>query len=153
MIPPRSKRCHKEQEEFQPGGEYYSLLEPENEGYKRSDFCPTCWNKRTLQHQKIFWKSRIPTKTPPPTIQRDQDALSFLKNLIQSNQEEAQAFILALLLTRNRLLRCVNEIWENGKIFSLYEVIETEEILSVKKITLSHTQIEEVRKALANKFF
>jgi hypothetical protein len=146
-IPPRSRRCYKNEEDFYPGGEYYSLLESIKEGYKRSDFCPNCWQSESSSG-KIFWKSRIPEKEP--SSQRYPEALSFLKTLIQTDQESSQAFILALFLARNRLLRYLKEVQENDEIMLLYEVLETEEILCIKKVELSAIQAEEVRKALSS---
>ena len=148
-IPPRSRRCCVEQEDFYPGGEYYSLLEMEGvEEYRRRDFCPACWSKEDFNPRKIFWRSRVPAKEhQPETVEQDKEALIFLRELLESGQE-AQAFVLALFLARNRLLRLLKEVHE----LHLYEVVDTEEILCVKKVALSTIQVEEVRKALADKF-
>lgn len=159
-IPARSRKCCVEQEDFSSGSEYYSLLELDDECYKRKDFCPDCWKKHNThpvadKSKKIFWKSRVPLKTDasPQTIQRDQYALQLLREFLQSGrkEEEPQAFVLALFLARSKLLRCINEVKENGKHVFLYEVAATEEILPVKKVDLSTDQAEEVRKVLAAK--
>jgi len=152
QIPPRSRRCCKEQEEFYPGGEYYSNLEPDSkEGYKRNDFCPACWNKEGSSSGKIFWKSRVPIKEPPTAIPRNQETLSFLREL-QNGREESQAFVLALFLARKGLLRRLKEVQENNEAILVYEMVETEEILFIKKVELSVIQVENVRKALVGKF-
>jgi hypothetical protein len=160
-IPRRHRHCVKGQEEFVPGSSYYSLIEPaESGGYARKDYCSACWQACSVEHAflsdgTVFWKSSVPKKieVSEESLRRDERALNLLKEYCQSDvsEELAQAFVLALLLTRKRLLQLKQEINEEGKAMSLYEVRATEEILCVQKAMLTSVEANRVRMALAEK--
>jgi len=159
-IPRRHRQCALGQEDFVPGQSYYSLLEQGKEGYERKDYCPECWKKQldgSVGHLegKVFWKSSVPEKQSisEEAKRRDERALDLLKEYSSSDRPEelSQAFILALLLSRNKLLQLKQEVEEEGKTVMLYEVRRTEEMIGVRKLDLSSIQTDLIQTALAEK--
>lgn len=159
-IPRRHRHCIIGQEEFAPGESYYSLLEPIKGGYERKDYCPACWKKIHEEEEghsegKVFWKSSVPEKqqASEEAMRRDERALELLKAYSSSNQREErdQAFILALLLTRNKFLQLRQEVEEEGEAVQLFEVRSTEEMIGVRKVDLSTIQTDLIQTALAEK--
>lgn len=160
-IPPRSRHCCQEEEEFTQGTEYYSLLEEGEEGFLRKDYCVPCWEKWIAEGgetdpSRIYWKSSVPVKKQGPdlSLRRDERALQLLKEIHQNESEEdlSQAFVLALLLARNRALQLRQEVTQDdGQVVLLYEVSDTEEMLCVKKIDHSGIPKQEVQQLLAER--
>lgn len=153
-IPRRHRRCVSGNEDFTHGQSYYSLIEPSEEGYMRKDYCPACWQNVQEPEGKIFWKSSIPEKqqASAEAMRKDERALELLKEYRSSKcrEEQNQAFILALLLTRKKLLQLRQEIEEDEGSVQLYEVRSTEEIIGVKKVDLSSIQADLIQTALTS---
>lgn len=161
-IPHRLRHCCWGQEVFTPGMEYLSLLESDHQGkYLRKDYCVPCWKKFSseVDHDKghhIYWKSHIPVKKQEPehSLRRDERALELLKGICQkeSVEDASQAYVLALLLSKNRKLLLRQEIkQDNGIPLQFYEVAATEEMLCIKKVPLSSIQAEQIQQILAEK--
>lgn len=161
-IPPRMRRCCLGNEDFLPGMEYISLLEEgKDEKYFRKDFCQPCWKEASLLALDqisgyVHWKSQVPLKTPGngKQMKREFKALELLREIIANGdeEEESQAFVLALLLVRGKKIQLKQEITEDGKgQILLYEVAETEEMLAVKKVNLSAIQTVRLQQILALK--
>ncbi len=154
-IPRRHKRCVQGEESFDHGMSYFSLIEPLKEGgYERKDYCVDCWRKNSDEVEgKIYWKSSVPKKVEvsEAALRRDERALRLLKETCQSEDAEelARAFVLALLLTRNKLLQMKQDVQEEGKTLQLYEVRGTEEMFFVRKVELSSIQTNDVQRSLA----
>lgn len=154
-IPRRHKRCVMREEVFDYGVSYFSLIEPiEEGGYERKDYCLNCW--KTLVNEikgKIYWKSSVPKKieVSEASLRRDERALTLLKDTCQSEDpaELSRAFILALLLTRKKILQLKQEVQEEEQTFILFEMRGTEEMFFVKKVSLSLIQTDEVQRSLA----
>lgn len=162
-IPKRTTICHSCQQPLNPGSEIFSALkEGQIEGaYDRQDFCLSCWNKPSAQDSnstvQSLWKSKIPLKKPVSDLpkQRDARALCLLKAALNSSEpdDQAEAFILALYLGRRRLLYFRQDlVLEDGQAACICEIAETEEMLCIRKISLSNLQVEKVQQQLAKKF-
>ena len=140
--------------------EFYSaLVESEEKGlYQRYDYCAPCWS--LLNVQKLYpklvshWKSRVPAKKLVDELpkQRDARVLALLKDAILQNQSPDEAFVLALYLARKRLivLRQEMALPNGGGAASLYEVLETEEMLCVPRLQLSELQVGKIQQSLAS---
>lgn len=159
-IPRRHRACVLGKEDFSPGQFYFSLLENLDEGVERKDYCLECWNSLHKQNcayteGKIFWKSSIPKKkeVSEEALRRDEKALKLLREYATSTSqnERSQAFILALLLTRNKLLQLKQEFQEDGYLLQLYEVRSTEEMITIQKVDLSLIQTDLVQTQLSEK--
>lgn len=162
-IPKRSLCCVKGGEPFLPGSQYYStiMLEEKGERYQREDYCMECWKKGhpSSDSQMISsWKSIVPIKKELSELpkRRDERALYLLKEILvnpNDSSTNSEAFILALFLARRRLIVLRQEVIREGKLpLCIYEVMETEEMLSIPKIPLSDLQVETLRLELAKKF-
>lgn len=162
-IPKRSIACTHCQERLTLGMEFHSTLkDSSDEGcYIRQDYCLVCWEKLSSQIDleviRSTWKSKIPTKKDASDLpkQRDARAMHLLKEALtrQGIDDYAEAFVLTMYLARKRLIYFRQDLLlEDGQKASLYEVAQTEEMLCVRRITLSTLQIEKIQVALAAKF-
>lgn len=160
-IPKRSGCCKQNGEPFLPGQHYYSVLtreEGEETAYVRHDYCDSCWQQIKSKHG-ISWNSMVPIKKQESELpkRRDERALYLLKETLRDLEREgasAEAFVLALYLARRRLIVWRQEYERKGKPpISIYEVMESEEMLGVPKIALSELHIEHTRQQLAQKLY
>lgn len=163
-IPRRSNVCSKGLEGFTPGSEYYSTLVDAGRGeWQRQDFCLVCWEESSAKQESsktsiTYWKSKVPFKKtvelPPVDRSRDERALELLQQALRSDTEESQAesFVLALYLARRRLIYLRQELKQAGEpSLNFYEVAATEEILCVKKLDPSQLEISKIQQRLAEK--
>lgn len=158
-IPRRAACCARGQEEFLPGMEFYSVLDEGDEKgqFQRFDYCPLCWSQLDVhaQHPKLisYWKSKVPAKKLADDLpkQRDARVLALLKAAVQHGQAgHDEAFVLALYLARRRLIVLRQELTlPEGGAASLYEVVESEEMLCVPRMPLSELQVEKIQQSLA----
>jgi hypothetical protein len=162
-IPKRAAACHKGGETLEPGQEYFSLLaEGEVQGtYLRNDFCRACWDAMGNTPQTIHgagsWRSTVPQGKMASDLPKKKDdrALFLLKEALnhQTPENIPEAFVLSLYLARRRLLAMRHEMIQPQRgAFSIYEVLETEEMLCVPKLSLSELQVEKLQLELAKKF-
>lgn len=158
-IPRRSNACAIGNELFAHGANYYSLI-IDNEGILlRRDYCEACWEhakKNPELASKTFWKSRVVGKKleEDKLKNRDERALEILKAalVLPDDESAAEAFIMALYLTRRKILAFRQQIQrEDGVSINLYEVVATEEMLAVKTVALSNLKAESLQKRIADK--
>ena len=161
-IPTRHRRCVLGDEEFTQGMEYFSVLEDtENEGLFRKDYCVSCWEKLLEDPEqnsfgKVHWKSCVPVRKQDSrsNVRRDERAMELLREILEKGEEEEapEAFVLALLLVRNKVLQLKQELKEDdGQTILLYEETGTEEMLGVTKVDLSQIQTQKIQHILAHK--
>ncbi len=146
-IPRRSSTCWAGQESFKPGMTYHTVLEEAQEGaFLRKDYCIQCWESEQKQ-KGVHWKSSIPkpSKIPMTNAARDERALEIFKRK-QITPEET--FVLALYLQRRKKIALRRELVEK----SVYEILDTEEIVVIDKIPLTHLAIEQIQASLIEKF-
>lgn len=133
-IPRRSRHCLRCTSSFVQGMEYFSLLK-EN---AREDFCVSCWQAG----EGIYWKSKVPIQ--------DNDKRSGHEkalDLLREEPETEMGGVVALYLMRNKVITYRGELHE----LSLYEVLETEEIIAVKKVSLADLDMEKIQEEIAKK--
>lgn len=160
-IPKRAQACAKGGEQLTPGMDYYSILvEDDALGLVRHDYCTACWEKgakaEALANARSQWKSKVVFRKEDDAqmhLNRDEKILYLLREAMKEQTDEAMAetFVLALYLARRRLLYLRQELEEEGHTVQLYEVAATEEMLAIKKIALSHLQIEKIQQDVAKK--
>jgi len=157
-IPKRSSTCFLDQEKFVPKMEYYSLLlEDEQLKIQRQDFCKSCWEttmtEKKLAHSKGYWKSKIDEKEIKTPSNKAEKAFQLLKNLMQNDDaNQAEIYVLAILLAHFRRLILRKEFEEDGNSFHLYEIARQDEFIKVRVVQLPPQEIESIQKSLANKF-
>lgn len=158
-IPRRSKKCAKGEEEFAPGDHYFSILiDNQENGFCRSDFCIDCWEIAKLERVDqidSYWKSRVSSISSMRNMEiqrtRDEKAFDLLRQALQNEtlEGEEDAFLLALYLARRRLLALRKEKKKDNVHLCIYEAIETEEMLCVKKMHISSERIVKAQERLA----
>lgn len=158
-IPKRATNCMSGHELLSPGMEYYSiLLSDKRQGYQRNDFCKSCWESVVKDQfhslAKTAWKAKvIPNKEKVDLAKktRDEKALYLLKEAVSQTgkRDWAETFVLALYLARRRILTLRQEIaQEDGSLLCIYEVVDTEEMLPVRRESLLKINVEQVQKNL-----
>lgn len=160
-IPHRSKVCAQQGEDFVAGTPYFSILFEEEKQFLRKDFCAACWeNSAKLEwSHKIdgYWRSTVSAKKVDPMPKqeknRDERALDLFRQALASSSVEdcEEAFVLALYLARRKFLYARQERAREKEQITLYEVAETEEMLAVRKMSLTPEQIASIQQRLAVK--
>jgi hypothetical protein len=155
-IPRRSSCCVKGGEKLYPGMDYYSLLQEEGKTFLRKDFCLHCWEEPQKGEQLMtYWRSKVQVKESqiPSSAPKHLKALSLLKEMCKepASIEENELFILALYLARAKQLILRKEWEQEGQVYYLYEIVESEEIVTIKKVDLSLLNIENIQQKLAQK--
>jgi hypothetical protein len=160
-LPKRAKTCFLKNEELLPGMGYFSLLvDNDSDIYERQDYCVDCWNetfKNSLDKMlsKRHWKSKVPLKAKKEIpLNRDAQILTLLKELLveQNSRNSEEIYVLTLFLARKRVMSLRKEIiQDDNSIVQLYEILDTEEMLMIKKIDLSTVQIGNIQIQIAKK--
>lgn len=158
-IPKRNQTCSKGAEALVPGATFFSTLqEDEKENYIRKDYCVSCWQafqSELIDGVKTFWKSKFPTKKEKRHFEnRFEQAFALLQETVSSTVEEEQmeAFVLALFLSRKKHLLLREEIVLDGNKYYMYEVAATEQTLPIKFFPLNSIQIDKIQANLSKKF-
>lgn len=152
-IPKRKNQCHKKEEVFESGHEYYSiLLENPKEGIIRLDYCPSCWNeqKGNIPKNQGYWKGIIPSKAQIAETKSSKIDKA-LKLLCDAEADEKELFILALYLAHARRLVLRREFEENSYHYNQYEILHKEEFVTIKMLKLKDEEIQGIRQSLASK--
>lgn len=155
-IPRHCNNCLDCQASLLPGSTYFSALVKTT----RFDYCYNCWHDSSkniqTQSSSCHWKGNIPYRktaiSPPQTKQ--QRALEHLKTALQVPTPENchEALLLALYLVRKRFLVFRRDFLdETGDNYSLFEVIETEEMLPIKKVPLTNINLGSLQASIAEK--
>lgn len=157
-IPKRRSECAKNGETLLPGTDYYSILiENEEFGYLRQDFCLPCWEILIKEKQSPLaytsWKSQVPVKKErqeEPSLKRHEKFIALLKEIAikQSPEAKAESYLLALYLARKKLLFLRHELKQNEETLLLFEIAATEEMITIPKVSL--IQAEKIQDQLAH---
>lgn len=160
-VPRRASICAKQQEKFISGMDYFSVLKETEEGYVRTDYCQSCWEQsakqEALENALTHWKSKVPPKEKLGNLSqnRDERALQLLKENLGVDAIEGQTdcFILALYLARRRLITLRQQFeQEPGHLYYLYEVVATEEMLTVKYVDIFQLPVDQLQKRIVDRF-
>ncbi len=94
----------------------------------------------------------VPSRNPKVNDPRERGerALLLLRESLTAG-EDAEAFVLGLYLQRLRLSAARQEIVREGVEFTLYEVLETGEMITVPKVILSHIEVIDVQKRISKR--
>jgi hypothetical protein len=157
-IPKRGLVCKGKGESFAPGMEYYSVLQEDPAlGLQRHDYCLHCWqndprNKEVVEGQ-VSWRASVALSKEAfvAPSQRDHQIQQLFHSL-SAIDHPAERFILALYLQRRKRLFLRSELVdESGQIILLYEIPETEEMLSIQKVALTHIPLQQIQVNIAQK--
>jgi len=160
-IPKRSPNCSVCQQSFLAGASYYSFLfQEEKKLWTRQDFCVLCGEKFAdgEKHKGLsgwYWKSQVSDKPKAAApVDRVDKAFEILHEVLNKDSLEAQeeAYVLSLYLMRQKKLILRKETTlPGGEIVYIYEIRDTEEMVSVPKLDLSNLQIEKIKCSLTVK--
>ncbi len=139
-IPRRGRSCSVCEMCFSQGDTYFSALKEER-GVSRLDFCATCWKNKPF---KIFWKGVVPCRKEPPKYSVDR-AFHFLREALLEN-DFSFALSIGLSLMRKKKIILRQELEE----VYLFEIVETEEMLTLKKVPLTDEVLKESQERLEN---
>jgi hypothetical protein len=157
QLPRRSGSCHKCQEPLCGGSECYSLLTQsiddsnQEELLQRQDFCLLCWKLSAIE-RGVYWKSTIePKQLPnPKTASKNAHALQLFRKSVENQLSSEEVFCLALYLIRKKLVQIRKEISEEGNPYLLLEILESGELLAIRKIDLNHLDLASLQKSIAS---
>jgi hypothetical protein len=156
-IPRRKRLCDACQQPFPPQSTYDTVVSELEEGWMRRDYCSACWQPALKEGAKSHWRATIPAKQDTPVNAEETllDMIDHLRLLIEKGSNPPQAFILALYLSRKKVLQKRQELEHEGAIVTLYEIKGTEEMLAIPHVditTLDGTRLqEELQAVLHNK--
>lgn len=155
-IPKRNKTCCLGEEPFAPGMEYFSVIYENPHSYTREDYCLPCWKKASLKKEAKYWKARVAAAEKKEDTQeqdaKNRKALGLLQRLLTSPDErsEAEAFVLALYLARQKQLIFRKQLRHAGIPYDLYEQESSGETISIRRMELDKLEVEKIRESLAS---
>lgn len=152
-VPRRSRSCAKSGLPFQPGMEYISLLkEGQGEEYIREDIAFSWWKEQgseaLLKETKSHWRGKVPLKEEAPKTpdQLFERAFELLTEYLEKGSPKA--FLIALFLARKKKLILREEFPDEAGVTMLYEVAETEEMISVRAYELHGEEMAKFQQEL-----
>ncbi len=109
QIKRSGRRCHATDRELTPGEEFISELVAADSGaptdFERRDYCLEAW-QGPVDGSIGWWRSRIPEPDSGKVYWAPADVLrEYFARLQQSTDNRAEAFVMAMLLVRKRLMR------------------------------------------------
>jgi hypothetical protein len=150
-IASRSDSCEPCGRPFADGEEFVTALRWNGaEGYRRRDFCETCWEKEPAVAWVSRWKTvyHIPPPLPDEPLKRE-TAESLLRKLIETDEQEKleAMFVLAVMLERRRIFveRDVSRR-EDGFLMRVYEHRQTGEAFLIADPELQLNELESVQR-------
>ena len=100
-----TRRCAKTDREFAPGEVFYSVLVAEDSDVVRRDYCQQAW-EGPPEDVVGWWKSQMPEANAKRADWAPNDVmLDYFQQLEQCAEKQDVRYVLALLMTRRRLLR------------------------------------------------
>ncbi|MBP3532351.1 MAG: hypothetical protein J6K25_14440 [Thermoguttaceae bacterium] len=110
-APKLSRVCSATGRPFEPGEKIFTFLFEENGEIQRRDLCAEAFAKtRRPENALAWWSSRLPSGGEKKEKLAPNDALiDFFESLADRPEEAALRYVLALLLTRRRVLRFERE--------------------------------------------
>ena len=95
---------------FKPSQAYFSVLFDKGQEFERRDYCGGCFEEHRPEDAYSFWQTRVPDEEEDEKKRPVLDAesvLEFFRRLGQERDEQKRAFrfVLALMLTRKKVLK------------------------------------------------
>lgn len=119
-APKLSRVCSATGRPFEPGEKIFTFLFEENGEIQRRDLCAEAFAKtRRPENALAWWSSRLPSGGEKKEKLAPNDALiDFFESLADRPEEAALRYVLALLLTRRRVLRFEREEFDAADVSS-----------------------------------
>lgn len=115
-APKLSRVCSATGRPFEPGEKIFTFLFEENGEIQRRDLCAEAFAEtRRPENALAWWSSRLPAGGEKKEKLAPNDALTdFFESLADRPDEAALRYVLALLLTRRRVLRFEREEFDDA---------------------------------------
>ncbi|GEM_PF-1639589 len=153
-IPRRARSCARSNQPFQPGDTVVSLIsDGQKEGvYEREDILQSEWDEQPGEGVRSYWTSVIPERAKKPTTPDEylERAMTLLVDFLDKEEAQLKAFLLALFLGRKKKLIFRGELREEGTDYYLFEVEESEEMLTLPVLDPSEAELARVQQELSD---
>lgn len=149
-----TRRCATSNRELAPGETFYSVLVEDGTEIRRVDVASDCWGGPP-EGAVGWWKSTMPHPDARRVHWAPSDVmLDYFQRLAGQPGREPLRYLLALLMTRRRLLRAEGkEVDEHGRpILRLYSPRDETEYTVVEQIP-SAAQIPQLQQELSEMLF
>lgn len=96
--------------QFKPGNGYFSALFEKDKSFERRDYCTECFKSHRPENVYSYWLTRVPDDDedgPKRPVLDPESVLEFFRRLGNDSDPQRRAFrfVLALMLTRKKVLR------------------------------------------------
>ncbi len=141
--------CSTCERELAGGEEFVAALFDTAEGFRRDDFCKSCWEGRSDEAEKAFsvWHSRIPLPSEPKKPVVNNNVLVDFFEKLDAQSEPAKVnfrFVLALMLMRKKMLIYDGSSDEEGREVWTMHFKSEQAAVKVIRPELNAEQIAEV---------
>ncbi len=136
---------------------FHTLLVDEQEDFRRSDICESCWQKQYSEGARdrkgfvSYWQGvyEAPSATPDPILKESAETL--LRKLIKLNDPRhiPAGYILAVMLERKRILKVKEQLMRDGRRVFIYEQPKTGDVFTITDPNLQLNQLEQVQRDVA----
>ncbi len=100
-----TRRCASTGQDLGEGDEFYTVLLPQGDAWKRADYSAKAWTGPP-EGAVAWWRAQVPTRESTRARLAPTEALiEFLENLIERQGKPEMIYLLSLLLLRRRVLR------------------------------------------------
>lgn len=149
-IPKRSPLCCHCQTPLIRGMELLSVLL--EEAPFRADYCTECLENAPKNTPR--WRSHVPQKIKSPYsgLKRDERALALFRDLIKEPADRwGEIFILSQYLEREKIIVLRQDgVSMQGIPLSIYEIVETEEMVKIPRLDPKALPLEQIQATLAH---
>jgi hypothetical protein len=148
-----TRRCAASGREFAPGEVFYSLLKAQGAELVRCDYAAENW-PGPQEDCVGWWKSRMPDRDEKRgKLAPNEVLLQLFRQLESQPEKQDMRYVLALLLTRRRVLQVEHRTPENaGNVMTLY-CPRDETTYHVPAILPDEQRINEIQDELARLLF
>lgn len=156
-IQSRGHACEACAKPFTDKQHYHTMLFDEQQGVRRMDVCPECWQKQFSDGARdrkgfiSYWQGIYEAPAPVPEAIRKDTAESLLRKLIELNDPKyiPAGYILAVMLERKRLLKVKEQLVRDGRRVFIYEQPGTGDVFTIVDPALQLNQLEQVQRDVA----
>ncbi len=136
-----------------PGERYFSALIESTEEIAREDFCESEWNGPP-EGCIGWWQSRIPVLEKGKIYWAPTRVLvAYFESLLNLPNNEASAYVMALLLMRKRIVQWKDTVERNNSEWMQLRLASEKKTFEVKVLELQPDEIQAIQNELAEQLF
>lgn len=108
-----TRRCALTGKDLGEGDEFYTVLVPQGDGWKREDYAVSAW-QGPPEGATAWWKSQIPTReSTRARLAPTEVLIEFFEDLVERQGKPEMLYLLSLLLLRRRVLRLDDQVQDD----------------------------------------